>query len=271
MAGEQQQTNQSSQQGSSQSGQQDGGTAAGASNSKQATAGSETNSQQQNGQQQTQAPTRPDWVPNDFWDPKDGVKGKDLVGKFNELAAAKAAEDSKRLALPQKPEEYPLELPKDFKLPDGITFKIDADGDQARTARAWAHKHGVSKEAFTELMGVYGAGIVGDQATLKAARDAQIDALGANGTARVTALNTFLDAKGYGPLKNMMVTAEIVTTLEKLIADMTNAGNFSQQHRTQDTAQKVSDEEWNRMSPSERREYASKFPQPVQQQNGRAA
>jgi hypothetical protein len=90
------------------------------------------------------------------------------------------------------------------------------------------------------------------------ARNAEIGKLGVNGTARVTALNTFLDAKGYAPLKGMMVTAEIVTTLEKLVHDMTGGGNFTQRGRDNDAPGKLTDDEYAKLSFSEKRAYAEK-------------
>jgi hypothetical protein len=173
----------------------------------------------------------------------------------------------RRLALPAKPEDYKLALPKDFKPPEGVEFKLDETDPLFAQARTWAKENGLSQDAFEKGMGLIAARDVATQQMLANARNAEIGKLGPNGTARVTAVNTFLDAKGYSALKGMMVTAEIVQTVEKLISDMTSAGTFSQQHRDSEPAGKLSDDDYNKLSWSEKRDYAAKFPQA----NGRAA
>lgn len=211
-------------------------------------------------------------MPENLWDAKAGLKLDALKGEFeakNELAAFKAAEDSKRLALPQKPEEYKIALPESFKPPEGIKFEIDEKSDVAISAREWAHRHGVRQEAFSELLGLYGGLLVGDEQQKQTARRAQIEQLGQAGTARVTAIETFLDAKGYSPLKAMLVTADIVKAMEGLVAKASGADNFSQRHRDNDVPGKLSDDEYKALSFSEKRAYAEKHPQPAQQMNGR--
>lgn len=210
-------------------------------------------------------------MPDQYWDPKAGVKGDDLAKQLNELTAFKAAADVKRLALPQKPEDYKLALPKDFQPPAGVEFKLDEADPLFTQARAWAKENGLSQEAFEKGIGMIAARDVATTQMLTQARNEQISKLGPNGTARVTALNTFLDAKGLAPMKSMMATAEIVEAMEKMVQMVTSGGNFSQQHRDPEVAQKVSDDEWAKMSPSEKRAYAAQFPQPVPQANGRAA
>lgn len=210
-------------------------------------------------------------MPDQFWDAKAGVKGDDLAKSFNELSAFKAAEDVRRLALPQTEKDYKLALPKDFQPPAGVEFKLDEADPLFAQARTWAKENGLSQEAFEKGIGMIAARDVATQQMLTEARNTEIAKLGVNGTARVTALNTFLDAKGLPALKGMMVTADIVQQMEKMVALVAAGGNFSQQHRSAETAEKISDEEYAKMSPSEKRAYAAQFPQPAQQQNGRAA
>lgn len=225
MPDDNQQTSQSSQQQAGQSGSADQAAQGGASNSNQATAGN----QNQTTQTQQQAATKPDWATDAIWDKdKNEIKG-DAV---KELIARDAAEASRRLSLPAKPEDYKLALPKDFTPPQGVEFKLDENDPLFAQARTWAQKNGLTQEAFEQGIGMIAARDVATQQMLKTARDAEIGKLGANGTARVTAVNTFLDAKGLGSLKGMMVTAEIVTTLEKVVGMLNGADTFSQQHRT---------------------------------------
>lgn len=178
-------------------------------------------------------PAKPEWAPDNFWDPAKGeLKGADLRKSYDELTAFKAADDVKRLALPAKPEDYKLALPKDFKPPEGVEFKLDETDPLFAQARTWAKENGLSQEAFEKGIGMIAARDVATQQMLTEARNAEIGKLGATGTARVTAVNTFLDAKGLAPLKSMMVTAEIVQAMEKLVGMLSGADTFSQQHRT---------------------------------------
>ena len=224
-----QQTNQSSQAQGDQSGSQGQGAQGGASNSSQATAGDQSQTNQS--QQSQQAPQRPDYVPEAYWDGEKNAP-KEIFGQWvKDHVAFKAAEDSRKLTLPAKPEDYKLALPKDFQPPAGVEFKLDENDPLFAQARTWAKENGLSQAAFEKGIGMIAARDVATQQMLTEARNGEIAKLGANGTARVTALNTFLDAKGYGALKSMMVTAEIVQQMEKWMAETSSGGTFSQAHR----------------------------------------
>jgi hypothetical protein len=145
--------------------------------------------------------------------------------------AFKAAEDSRKLALPQKADDYKLALPKEFKAPEGVEFKLDETDPLFSQAREWAHKNGLSQDQFESGMALLAASKVGDAAMLKTARDAEVGKLGVNGPARIDAITTWMDAKGYGALKPMLVTAEMVGTFEKMMRDVQGGAPFSQAHR----------------------------------------
>lgn len=179
----------------------------------------------------TSPPQRPDYIPESHWDAEKG-KEKESFGQYvKEHVAFKAVEDSKLLTRPDKPEGYELRLPKDFQPPAGVEFKLDEADPLFAQARTWAKENGLSQDAFEKGLGMIAARDVATQQMLQNARNEQVKQLGPNGTARVTALNTFLDAKGYPALKGMMVTAEIVQQMEKWMAETTSGGSFSQSHR----------------------------------------
>ena len=171
----------------------------------------------------------------------------------------------RRLALPASPDKYEPKLPKDFQAPEGLAFEIKSDDPLWAQARDWAHKNGISQEGFEQGVALIAARDIGSQQMLKQARDAEIAKLGVNGTARVTAINTFLDGKGLAPLKGMLVTSDIVQAMEKMIGMANAASSYQPARQPGEEVAKVSDDEWNRMSFSERREYAAKHA------NGRAA
>jgi hypothetical protein len=212
------------------------------------------------------ATAKPEWLPEQFWDTtKNEPKGKDFRTAYDELSSFKAAEDVRRLALPAAPDKYEPKLPKDFAAPEGLAFEINGADPLWAQARDWAHKNGLSQEAFEQGVALIAARDIGSQQSLKAARDQQIAALGPNGTARVTAINTFLDGKGVPELKGMLVTSDIVKAMEKVIGMVSASSNYQPARQPGEVPDKVSDDEWSRMSFSERREYAAKHA------NGRAA
>jgi hypothetical protein len=259
-------TSQSSQgtQGQSQSAQGSGATQ-GTSQGSTATGTTETQTAQT--QQQT-APSRPDWLPETFFDASKGPKWDDFGKHFNEIVTRDAAEQSRRLALPTKPEDVKIELPKDFVVPQGLEFKLDATMPEYSKLQAAAVKHGLSAEAVSDLVGVYAETLVGSEATISAAHQAEIAKLGANGPARVTALETFftglVGSDGAKQIKGMAVTAGLVQALEAVASKFASQGtaSFSQAHREPGpSGQKVSDEVYAKMSDREKLDYAKQFPQ----------
>lgn len=145
--------------------------------------------------------------------------------------AFRAAEESRLLALPKSPDEYKLDLPKEWKAPEGVEFQLDANDPLFKQARDFAHRNKLSQDEFSAGIALLASSKVADAATIKTAREAEIAKLGTNGPARVTAITTWMDAKGYGALKPMLVTADMVSTFEKLMRDTQGGSSFSQQHR----------------------------------------
>lgn len=219
---------------------------------------------------------RPDYVPETFWDAEKGIK-PEFGQHFRDLTAFKAAEDSRKLTLPQKPEDLKLTLPKDFKAPEGIEFVPNENDPVLPQARAFALKHGLSQEGWAELVALHAAGQIGTQQGIKTAKEAEVAKLGPTGTARKTAVDTYLVATLGEELGKEMsrftYTAKQIEGWEKLMANARNQGNgtFTPQHRENAEPGKVSDAEYQKMRPQEKMAYAAKFPQPSQQQaNGRA-
>jgi hypothetical protein len=263
-----QQTSQSSQ-GSGDQSQSTGGAASGAGSSQTQTSAS---GQQQTSQQTTQASEPWAAAPPAF--AKEFKTAKDYEAHYEKNVAPvlvrDAAEQVRRAALPAKPEDYKIGTTPNFKPPDGIEFKIDEADPLWPQARSWAHKHGLSQDAFNEAVDLVAGSKIADAGTIKAAREAEVGKLGAAGPARVTALNTFFDGIGAPEMKSMLVTAGIVQAAERLVAKFASQGaaNFSQAHRDASPQGKVTDEQWDKMSSRERQEYSQRFDQ-TQFTNGR--
>lgn len=172
-----------------------------------------------------------------------------------------AAEDARKATLPDAPEKYEAKLPPDLQLPEGVEFAIDESSPQLADARRWAHENGIGQEKFSQLFGIYAAEKIRDAALLGDAQRAEREKLGALGTTRVTAVETFLrGAVGdelAGAMRPMIVSAKIVEGLEKLMARFSSQGaaRFSQEHRAAEP-QGVNEETWAAMSSREKQEYA---------------
>lgn len=192
-------------------------------------------------------PTRPEGIPDSYWDVTTNALKVDPVALANdlkerdELKTFKAAEDVKAASRPQKPDDYKLELPADFKPPAGVEYKLDTANPALGQLRAVAHKHGLTQDAVNELLGVYAGNEVGTQAAIATARSAEIAKLGTSAPARVdsvinwlTGMDSSADKGDAKALAGMLVTARHVEAFERIITRLTTQGaaSFSQSHRT---------------------------------------
>lgn len=171
----------------------------------------------------------------------------------------------KALSRPQKAEEYKIELPADFKAPEGVDFKFDDKDPILAQAQAWAHTVGMSQDQFKQGLGLFAAAKVGEQSQINAARTAEIGKLGANAGARVdavlqffTGIDTTTDKRDARAMGEMLVAARHVEAFERMITSLTSQGAapFSQRHR-EEPDNKPTDEEYRGWSYHEQREYSS--------------
>lgn len=272
------QSGQSSSQGGTQQSQSSGSQSASGSQSSQAS-GQSGQTQQPSQQQTQQTAARPEYVPETHWDSAAGkVKDeKAFAGWINEHVTFKAAEDSRRLSMPQNADAYKAELPSDFKPPEGVEFKFNADDPLLAQARTLAHQSGLSQENFSKLLGLYAGSQVASQQAVTVARNTEIAKLGAAGPARVDAVTTFMksflgEADGQ-LLASRMFTARDVEVVEKLVAKVTSQGGSTFKGTGREAPQsqgRVSDEQYAKMSPAQRLDYARQFDQ-SKFTNGRAA
>ena len=184
------------------------------------------------------------------------------------IIARDAAEQSRRLALPESPDKYEVKLPDGFKPPEGVEFKFN-DGDPLLAqARATAHKLGIGQEGFSELLGLYAGAQVANQQQIVAARNAEIAKLGTAGPARVDALTTFWkaqlgEAEG-AQVMSRVLTASDVALHEKIVARMQgqNGSSFSTRGREAPTQPgRLSPEQVAKLSPADRLDYSRRFNQ----------
>jgi hypothetical protein len=152
-------------------------------------------------------------------------------------AVRKAAFDA---ALPT-PDAYKAELPSDFKPPAGLEFKIDTADPAYVQFKQLAHQYRLPQEAFSKFLGIKAGMDIGTQASIDAARAAEVAKLGAAGPARVDNLVRLMDGNGLGVLKSSLVTAAQVEALETFFArqETQGVGSFSQRHRAAPDEQRI--------------------------------
>lgn len=204
-------------------------------------------------------------MPESYWDAEKSAIKPEFSGHYKELATFKATEDSRKLTLPATANDYATELPKDFQLPPGLEFKIDPNNPIWAQAKDYAHKAGLSQDQFKQMVGLYAGAQISNEQMLKGARDAEVAKLGPAGSARVTAVQSFLEAQLGSDLGkfmgNMLVTAQHVQGFEQLMASFRTqgAGSFSQGGRSPNEPTKLSDAQVAKMTYSERKAYAEQF------------
>lgn len=170
-----------------------------------------------------EAPARPDWLPEQLWDgEKKAPKADDLKG----LLDAKKADDERRAALPKTAAEYKTELSADFELPDG--WEIAANDPRWAAAKEIAHKHGLSQEALSAFATAAIKNDIAHHDALTEAAKARDASLGANGGARIEALNTFFKGafgdKVGAQLSTTLFSKDIVEAFEKMQGALASQG-----------------------------------------------
>lgn len=210
-----------------------------------------------------QAAARPEYVPEAHWDPA-ANKVKDeaaLSAHFNQIIARDAAAQSQALSRPQTPDAYKVELPADFTPPQGVEFKFNDADPLLAQARTLAHELGIPQEGFSKLLGLYAGTQVSSQQEVLTAHNAEVAKLGPTGPARVDAVTTVFkavlgEAEGK-QLASRLFTAADVQIAEKLVAKLTGQGTFKGTGREPPPAAgKASQEEYDRMTPGQRWDYA---------------
>jgi hypothetical protein len=178
-----------------------------------------------------------------------------------DLAAHKAAQDSRLASLPATPDGYELKLPAELKLPVGVEFQINPADPVLAQVRAFAHANQLSQEQFSSLFGLHAASKAAELAAINEAAASERAKLGPAITARIDAIDRWIRSQ-FGeaaakPMMATMVTAIQVETFERIMQKISNPGGsvFTQQHRVVEPAT-VDDATWSQWSYSQKKEYA---------------
>ncbi|NTG94250.1 hypothetical protein [Rhizobium rhizogenes] len=208
-----------------------------------------------------QKPQRPDWLPESLWDGEKGFKQQD----FDDLVAFKAERISAEASRPESADAYEVALPQDFKLPENIKLEegqsiVDPADPRVVELRKIAHAKGWSQSDFQDVLALGVNMDIATQERQAEALKAESAKLGSRSKERIEAVTSWVDAK-LGPklgnaLKHMLYTAEQVEAFERLMS--VNRGDVpGTPGAGRDVGKKeISDEEWDKMSPSARINYA---------------
>lgn len=153
------------------------------------------------------------------------------------LLEQKSQADLRKTQIPATAEAYTATLPQDFKLPLGVDFQFNEADPAYMAARAWAHGQGFTQGQFSQLLSFYANSQAAEQVLIGNAAKAEVEKLGSMGTARVTAVDTWLrgmigDELGRH-VRGMMLTAKAVEGMERIMSKFTSQGaaSFSQSGR----------------------------------------
>ncbi len=167
--------------------------------------------------QEVTPPTRPEGLPDEFWDAGTGVKQDALLKAYTDL---RTAADAKPEGVPESPADYELVIPEAYENAEQIREQLDGDSPFLEKARAFLHERGVSQEAFNELFAGYLTDRLGDPAAIEQRKADEATKLGEKSEDRVNAvaawLNGAVGAKHYEVLRPFITSADAVEALEAL-------------------------------------------------------
>ena len=186
-----------------------------------------------------------------------------------------AADDVRRATVPSDPNAYKIELPADFRAPEGIDFKFNESDPLLSQAKTLAHELGIPQEGLTKLLGLYAGAQVANASTVESARQAEMAKLGPNATARVDALQRLVSAE-VGDQKfgewftSRLWTAQDVSNAERWLSKRAGGSSSSftgSGREPPPAAGRKSDAEVAKMSPAQRLDYARQFSTPPQRRS----
>lgn len=204
---------------------------------------------------------RPEWLPETLWDGDKGFKKDD----FDALVASKAERDSALASVPEKSDGYTVQLPADFKLPDGTQLPegqsaIDADDPRVLALRDLAHSEKWTQPQFEKVL-AFGVNMdINSEKQLQAELNTEVEKLGSRGVERVRAVTSWLSAKlgaeNAQSLHHMMYTAQQIESFERLMGLFQGDVRGNPGAGRDAKPAELSDEEYEKMSPTQKINYA---------------
>lgn len=173
--------------------------------------------------------TRPEWLPENFWDPKANALNTDEFGKHYVETAANAAKFAERVAAVPKDEagyKVEIKLPPEVKIPEGVTFDPSKD-PRLPTLLKTAREIGLSNDDVNKLVALDAQFAIANHAAEQARIGEETKKLGDKANDRIAAVTNWakglkekgdLTADEFAEIRMTATTAAGVTALEKLMA-----------------------------------------------------
>jgi hypothetical protein len=160
--------------------------------------------------------------------------------KFKAIMQRQGEIDARDLTLPKDANGYTLDLPADFKPPEGVKFEFNKDDPTLARARQLALNRKLDQATFSDFLSVYAAERISEATKINTARNAEITKLGTMAPQRIDAVKTFvhglLGSELGGAIEQMLCTSKQVEAFEGIINRFSRQGGtqFSQGHREQE-------------------------------------
>ena len=189
---------------------------------------SEQTSQQ--GEVSTETASRPEYVPEKYWNGERGETNIEALAKgYNEIASAFGkkqetleSEVSEKLkaqlreGVPETAEGYEF-TPSEGLIPEGVEFKLNKENPQMKEFGTLAHEIGLTPEQYNKVVGLY----VQNELALMPNKSAEVQKLGENGQARVERVDMWskanLSETSYNALVGQAISGEFIIAMEELI------------------------------------------------------
>jgi hypothetical protein len=204
---------------------------------------------------------KPEGLDDRFFDPKTGVKWADLTKEVGELSAFKAEAEAAKGAVPQSADEYKINFPDGYQLPEG--FQIDEASPLWKQGREMAAKAGFTQEQFghaaATMVDILAKQEAGAEAVFSDYAKSESAKLGANAAAVSDAVVQWVD-KTFSPeaakiigASRLLVNAEVLKGFTEVMRAASSGGVSSLNGGARDGANgAVSEDDWNKMSFTQR-------------------
>jgi hypothetical protein len=205
--------------GGGTSGQEDGGEDAGGGSESEA----KSESSVEEGSRSTIAVSKPEWLADKFWNPKDLVADlaqrteearssaeKRLSSKYEDLKqeVAKDMAEAVPVGVPENPKGYEMQI-RDSAVPEGVHVEISPEDPMLQFFQETAHKYKVPQSEFNEIINQYVSTRIAELPNYKE----EMEALGEHGELRTERImnwaSSTLSPDSQEALKGIAVTAKI--------------------------------------------------------------
>lgn len=175
------------------------------------------------------APERPDYIPEKFWDAEKGAPNiENLAKSYAELEKGRHNVDELKAKWEEERLAARPEAPDDYQLPENELLDPDqlAASPVVRLWREAAHEAGLGQKQFEGVLNRYAETEI---ARLKEQAKAELEALGDNGKQRADAVGlwakqAFKDEAEYDAILQVGSTAAGVKALERLMQASKESG-----------------------------------------------